>query len=477
MIVDPYRRPPSPPVVCLLDESGRVVSERGKAIELDRLPDDHRVWCSYDTAKKLVRAGQGEALCWNGDEIRWRHKRFEDGWKPRPSDVSVIKLQFPDEPRAALTALANWRDWLARYRASPTGTTGSAAWSLLRSTLWDQVRQSDRTLFCTWGDAPPLRRTMGGRSELGRAGPGSFTGQIEQWDMSAAYASTFAGLLYGGVWKRIGELPVRHDPDWWAQGGRMVYVKARVRIPEQPLGPLVRRRGALSAGQIKWDSVTDPRALYPIGCTLTGIWAWPELQAALDHGTQLQAIVDGWVMLGGWSPFQTWWAAVEDGRSMGTLSGQLAKMTGNALWGRFCMDGKGGRRTIRGKVKGRKPVSRPLERKGGLPPAHDLAEYVAGTVRGRLYGAMVAADTRLLSAHTDGFWCYQLGGVGLDSRRWRLKKKARRFDVIDPQQYRAWPRNGAPPEVILSGHILSEAPEAFERLWSRGGYGADRAAA
>src|ERR1035437_796752 len=85
------------------------------------------------------------------------------------------------------------------------------------------------------------------------------------------------------------------------------------------------------------------------------------------------------------------------------LAGLLAKVTGNALWGRFCMDPRSqGRRSIRS--RNGKIGSRELPLRGGLPPAHDLAELVSGRVRAELYRLMVAAGDDLLSAHTDAAW-------------------------------------------------------------------------
>lgn len=465
MIVLPYRRPPAPPTVGLLTDQGVIVDEHGAVWEPAQLPERTLAWCSYDTARTLLRDGRGEALCWNGEEIRWRHARLDaSGWKARPSDVSVLKVPFPEDPVRALRALKEWRSWLAGYGASPTGTTGSAAMSLLRATL-------DGPLVCSVGERPPLRQTMGGRQQLGSRGSGTFAGRLEQWDLPAAYASTIGELRYGGRWWRMSEIPVQHDPDWWAQQGRPVFVEAKVRVLDVEPGPLLRRPRKRTSMMAQYlDGMVRER--YPSDVIMQGLWTWQELEAAqLASAVRILSIRDGYVHLGGSLVFGAWWEAVQDGRRMRGLAGMLAKMTGNALWGRFCMDvAVQGNRTIRSRPNSRKPIlSRPVaRRKGGPPPAHDLAETVSGRVRAQLYLAMVEAGPRLLSAHTDGFWTEALPSA--PAGPWRRKMEARQLDLIDPQTLRYWPRGGG-VETVMAGCPASEAPDTFQRAWENGGYG------
>lgn len=467
MIVTPYKRNPEPPTVGLLTDAGEIVDERGRRHPLDQVPDGVRVWTSYDTARKLVGEGLGEALCWNGEEIRWRRGQLDDdGWTNRADDVSVIKLPFPDNPHDCLDALATWRDWLKRYGAAPTGTTGSAAMSLLRATLGE-------ILFCTMGDAPPLLQTMGGRLEMGPAGPGSFTGQVEQWDMPAAYAREIGELSYGGRWWNTRDLLVSHPPEWWAMHGRPVFVSARVQVPEGAMAPLIRRpKKRTSMLRLHLEAMSVPR--YPAG-RVDGLWTWTELEVAMAFGCKLSTVNEVWVHLGGRDVFAPWWEAVQDGRTARGLAGALAKMTGNALWGRFCMDVSiQGSRTIRRRPKGRKRLTQeqvPSRGKGPLP-AHDLAETVSGRVRARLYAAMVAAGPDLLSAHTDGLWLRKCEAVTqLEAHGWRMKEAARRLDVLDPQTLRYWRRRRQTPEYVMAGRTADEAPAAFQRLWEQGGFG------
>jgi hypothetical protein len=451
--VTPYKRTPEPPDVALLLPDGMVVSEHGERLSLDALPKQVRVWASYDVVHRLVRDGHGEALCWNSEEIRWRHRRFEEGWRHRPSDVAVLRTVFPIQPEQALRGLVRWRDWLARYGASPTGTTGSAAWSLLRARI-------TKPLWLGWGSRPPILQTMGGRQQLGPSGRGRFDGKLELWDMPAAYASELGHLPYGGRWYRSDELEVARTPEWWAGGNRCVFVRATVRLADG-LGPLPRRPRRRISHQ---EALIF--ASYPSSSRMTGVWTWQELAAAERHGARIVKVREFWVHVTAQRPFLPWWAAIQDGRSQPGLAGGLAKMTGNALWGQFCMDpGGAGSRTVHGKL-GRHQRTKTLEARrvgdrGGRPASHDLAETVSGRVRARLFEGMAQAREGLLSAHTDGMW---LQGGALIPDGWRRKELARRVDLLGPQTLRYWPPRGA-VRAVVSGVPPELAEEQFQLWW------------
>jgi hypothetical protein len=458
--VDPYKRSPVPPMVATLVD-GIALDENGTYRSFDRWPDGLRCWVDYDECVRLLRAGEGEAVCWNGEPIRWRHKRFEQGWQRRRSDVHVLRVPFDPDPKRNLRSLAAWRDWLARYGAAPTSTTGGAAWSLLRATLEDR-------LWLSGGAVPPLLQTLGGRQELGPAGQGRFVGRLVHLDLEAAYASELGGLPYGGKWI---EADGTFEPEEWAAEGRPVFCRARVRIPEMNTGPLPRRpRRRVYGLDAVWFGPT-----YPTGTTLQGVWSWQELEAARLAGCRIR-ILDTWVHLAsGRRPFAPWWEAIQDGRRMPGLAGLLAKVTGNALWGQFCMDSRNnGTRTIRGRGAGTTLVERPHPMRGGRPPAHDLAETISGRVRARLFTLMNVTGDDLLSAHTDGAWIQ--GGewvddltVDLESEdggaAWRLKHSASRLDLLDPQVLRYWPRRSR-PVTVYAGRTRDEADDAFDARWN-----------
>jgi len=466
VIVRPYKRTPAPPTVALMLDTGAVVDEHGDRLDFDTWPAGTRVWASYDTVRNLVNAGRGEAVCWNGEEIHWRHARLdEDGWTPRGSDVHVLKLPFSDD-RHELTirALVRWRDWLASWGAAPSGTTGSAAWSLLRATLERDLFTSEPFKGC-----PPLRATIGGRQALGPGGKGVFAGRLEQWDLPAAYASELGELPYGGHWVRSGDLAgVERDPDWWAGENRPVFVRAVVSVPELELGPLPRRPRSRRSPQL----VLGLGCEYPVATRLQGVWTWQEVLAAEAAGARVIKLLEVYGHFsGGRRPFERWWEAVQEGRRMPGLAGVLAKMTGNALWGRFCMDSRGGQRTIRSRGS-RRMLSRAMVFRGGQPPAHDLAETVSGRVRARLYGAMADAGEQLVCAHTDGLWLRKSTlSTGLVDKGWRLKQSASRLEVLSPQVLRYWPRPAREdaPWVVFAGVPASEAYGAFREAWGRAG--------
>lgn len=465
MIVAPYTNTPVPPTVALLTRDGEILSEHGELLDPDDWPKHTVCLTDYDTVRALVNDGKGEALCWNHEEIRWRHERLEDDWRRRQSDVAVIRLPFPDDEKAALRGLAAWRDWLAGCGASPVGTTGSAAWSLLRASI-------DGLLYCSGGSPPPLLQTMGGRIELGPAGPGRFEGRLAQWDLQAAYATEIGNLRYGGRWFTSDELPVSRSPDWWAQDGRPVFVRAVVRVPDLAYGPLIRRpRKRMSQLGLFFSQLTDDR--YPTSTRMQGIWTWQEIEAALEAGCQLLEIRETWVHLSAVKPFAVWWQRVQDGRQLPGFPGLLAKTTGNALWGRFCMDpAMGGVRTVRGRTDGKRVRTRKLPARGGMRPAHDLAETVSGRVRARLFLRMLEAGDSLISAHTDGLWTrenQQFSHLEGRETAWRLKQPARRLDLIDPQTLRYWPDPPRPTEpwVVMAGVPAGLADQAFESLWQR----------
>ncbi len=468
MIVLPYKRRPAQYKVALLTVDGDLVDEHGKGYRPGELPATHRAWCSWDTAQTLVAQGVGEALCWNGEEIRWRHTRLDkEGWTNRPTDVSVLKLPFPDSPTRCLRGLTGWRDWLAEHGASANSTTGSAAWSLLRATVQGGFK-------CSSGEPPKLRQTSGGRVEESVHGPGCYKGRLEQWDLPAAYASTLAELRYGGRWLARSELDAlgvpAHPLEWWGEHG-MMFVRARVRVGQGWSGPLLRRpRAPSSYGQELASRLEHgPSYRYPTSTALTGTWAWPELRDALQHGARILQVKESWLHLGGRPLFEEWWQAVQEGRELKGLAGQLAKMTGNALLGRFAMDLRhAGERTIRSKAKGKTVQSRTVPKRAGPWPAHDLAETVVGSVRGRLYTAMSLAGDRLLSTHTDGIWTHQLDvdEVAVALPGWRLKQHARRLDLLSPQMMRYLTPRGA-ERVLFAGVPFAQQAERFSEQWQR----------
>jgi hypothetical protein len=462
VIVDRYKRRPAHVIVCYLRPDGVPVSEQGRELSFDHWPERHRLWCSFDVARSLVLDGYGESLCWKNEDVRWRHLRDpEPGWTRRPTDAAVIRLPLEElEPEQVLHGLARWRDWLEAAGAGAVGTVGSASWSLLRATL-------QRPLFTPKrGAPPPLHFTLGGRQQLGPAGPGSFEGRIEQVDMQAAYARTLGALEYGGRWLDAAQLGAGRDPERFARDDRPLFVRARVRIPaELAYGPLPDRPRSADHPYLRLGLGPE----YPVGVTLQRLWTWQELQAAEQAGCKVMRVVDFWVHLAGAErrPFAPWLEQVERGRRMRGLAGLLAKMTGNALVGRFSMrSGEPQLRTIRTR-HGTTTTRRLAGGSFTMPAAHDLAETVTGRVRARVFTAMMELEDALLSMHTDGGW--RLAGGAATTEGWRVKGHASRLDLLGPQVLRYHPLHGEPVAVVAGVPPLYAA-DSFERLWSEAGF-------
>ena len=67
-----------------------IVDERDRRYGPDETPDGVRVWCSYDTARGLVNDSVGEALCWNGEEVRWRHRTLDPAGRSGPAARQTV---------------------------------------------------------------------------------------------------------------------------------------------------------------------------------------------------------------------------------------------------------------------------------------------------------------------------------------------------------------------------------------------------
>lgn len=451
-LIRPYRLRPVPPTVAVLTDDGLALDEHGELLELDRLPKGVRCYADWDTVQRLLEAGHGEAFCWDGEPIRWRHRDFGDEhWTRRHTDVSVIRLPFPEQGRA-LAGLTLWRDWLGSYGASPQGSLGSTGMSLLRASL-------RRELWTARGQLPPIRWTLGGRQELAVPQWTRAYG-AEHFDLPAAYARTLGELRYGGVWRQV-DAP--SDPSFWAQAGRPVFAHATVRVPGSlRVGPLPRRPRKRPPSN--WDALLLP-VCYPVGTTLRGTWTLEELNEARDAGCTV-AIDRLWVHLTETGdlgrPFEQWWANVQEGRALGGFAGLLAKASANALWGQFCISE--GERTLVAYRKGRKVNLRLPAPGGGMPRSWDLAELVTGRVRAQLATAMRQAGERLLSAHTDGFWALP-GGAEPDG--WLVKDRAAMIELLGPQMLRYWRHGAEEPLYRVSGVPPSQAARTFEWFWNR----------
>lgn len=445
-MINPYKKPrPRPQLAWLLNQR-EALTESHDQVPIGKT--DHQIWSDFETISELLTQGHGQALCWDNRPIRWTPNRDRIISWP----VRVMQIPAP-EPGTALKGLSEWRDWLCSYGAAPAGSLGGSGLSLLKARL-------EEPLWTRAGNPPPIEFVIGGRQETGpRADPPCiWEGPIYHWDMQAAYAKTLGHLNYGGWWRRANS---NYPFDLDAKNGVMVFVRARVRVPDLPFGPLPRRprkfRDAILSQLLPLQ--------FPTNAIVQGVWTWDEIQAAREVGCGIK-ILEGWYHEAriDQRPFFRWWEAIEEGRKMDGFAGVLAKATGNSTWGQFAIRPDGQRAILRiSRLTGRpRRIVRPLPG-GGNPSqrAPDLGEYICGRIRAQLFRAMMIAGDKLICAHTDGLWLH--GDTTIPD--WRRKREAIRLRLIGPQDLAYRPPGAAKDEYLLSGIHSSQAEDFFEEHW------------
>jgi hypothetical protein len=458
MILKPFQKTPKIPRVALVNDEGQYIDESG-SVFYDNSDYKFRLgeivcYILWDTAVYLTKKGQGEILRWNGSEIRWRGTKHidEDYWKPRVFDAGILKFPVTTETdfNTLLKELVEFRDWICSEGARPYCSLGSTSISLLKAKL-------DKEFVTGRGSEPPIEFTRGGRTVMGKEGMGTYEGQIYNWDLPAAYASSLGNICYDGIWA------IRpYNSAIKAYGhGAPVYCHAIVDIPNLPFGPLP---DYLSRPDNPIERAFRNALGFPTEEKVEGVWILNELEAAEETGCKITPITC-WVNMTGRQPFLPWWNAILHGRSLeGRLARFLAKRTGNALWGMFASDQKANSSKVIIHFENGEQKNRRIDfRVNGQKPGHDLAEAISGTVRAKLYQHIVAANTHLLSAHTDGLW---VEGNYEKPDGWRIKTEAKRIDLIDPQTFRYHTSNRN-SYVVMSGIPPKIAPEKFQQRWDR----------
>lgn len=450
-VISPYKNPrPRPRVAWMLDAT-TCLTEELDVVSIEHC--DAYVWGDFELVMDLLAKGTGEALCWDNRPIRWSPMVGVPSWP-----VRVLQVSIPKKPEECVEGLMTWRDWLCSYGAAPAGSLGGSGMSLLKATL-------DAPLWTRIGEPPPIRFTIGGRQELGpRGAPLVINAPLKQWDIQAAYASTLGHLNYGGYWKAVdSRYPFRFD----ANNETMMFVRAKVRIPEQPWAPLLGPLPERPRKERDYLMSQLQPVSYPTGCEMQGTWTWQELAQAESAGCTILRVLEGWVHCATieQKPFLPWWHAVEQGRLLGGFAGMLAKASGNATWGQFAI--RRGRRSVVRVVHNGTPkrVVRALPLKGGGNPsqrAPDLAEFVSALVRAELHRGMMEAERSLVSAHTDGLWMVDDGSI----TGWRPKEEATTMRLVNPQNLSYVRPDESDVRYVVAGVRSRAAGPFFEEQWS-----------
>jgi hypothetical protein len=441
-----------------LSDDGHAFDEDGRRHELRKMPKTLRVFAPWETVDQLARSGVGELVAWGDEPIRWRHERHGDSHRRR-GDVVLVRTPT-DSPTAFNSGVVEWADWLRRYDVSPAWSMGSSSMALLRSTL-------DGELVTTNGALPPPRWTLGGRQQAWKE-PGEHLRRLVQIDLQAAYVHVIGNLRYGGVWRRL-DAPAPAMLDLYRRHGLPILAHALVDLRgELSVGPLPRRpRARPEAG---FDQLA-PNVPYPVAGRLRGLFTIDELDAAREAGASVKIDV-AYVHTCGDRVFAPWLDAVLDGRELTGYAGALAKNTGAALWGQFCIDDAKRLAVLRwdNDVFSRLPVQ---GSRGHALRAWDVGELVTGAVRAELFRTLsLFPREHLVACHTDGAWLRDAGLVDrhmseLESRGWRIKTRAAELRFLDQQHYAYRVPRGRKWHYVTSGVPPSRAPELFDRLWNR----------
>ena len=429
-MIRPYARPPKPRPVGVLGHDRRVTLENGRRVNLPDVPERTAIFADRDLVRhRFLIRGDGSAYAWNEVPVRWL-----------ASGRQVILVGgYPGQGDDFLGGLVALRDFLAA-RGAGIGSAGSSSWSLLRATLVDAI-------WTRSGDPPPLPEVIGGRQQS--FVPAGHYGAFELWDMSHAYARTLGELCWPvGSWRRY------LDPG--TPDGTPVFVHARIVTPDGLVPPVPERRDEPEAEPLRRR--LDDRA-YPVD--VAGVWTDLEVAAAREVGCAV-VIREAWRMVGvPATPFEAWYAAVREARALGGFAGRLAKIMGNALWGRFCMTGE--------RVEVRYVDGHPITTPAPVftPPAEsqpfDIAETITGRVRSRLYAELIApAADRLIGVHTDGGLLRPGRELALGAD-WRRKVVGSDLTYIGPQTY-SYRTKGGKVRYVVSGVRPDREREVFAAI-------------
>ena len=397
-MIRPYQKPRPHSDVALLAYAQSVeplfITEDGEQLPLRAIATKGiKLYGDRRLARGYLKAGIGEAECWNNVPVKWILGKHTVTLLPNTLEVDI-------------RSLAQWRDWIESYGAAISSVVGSSM-SLLRATL-------EQPLYLDKGTLPPLPTVVGGRVDGIKAG---VYGAFDAWDISAAYARCVGSLRISGTWRECTDID------------KATFVQAALTVPDMPYGPLPLRDAKLKQSLV--HRVFDRRE-YPVRKRIEGIWTADEVRMAVEHGAKLKRIRQGWRLFhDSREPFGQWWEAIQIGRRLEGMAGEMAKLTGNTLWGLFCAYGKKSR--IR--YENHKLIKQPLPDPPSFNRSFALAEMVTSTIRTQLFRELIApAGEHLISVCVDGGLIHHNGFRPIGDR-WKLKEHGSNLVFIVPYCY------------------------------------------
>jgi hypothetical protein len=310
--------------------------------------------------------------------------------------------------------LVRYLDWLGDYNISPASIP-VMGWNLFALTL-------ARPLGFVGPPTAADAALYGGRQW---ARPGRYRHAV-QYDMAAAYPAAMTGEPIPTALHKI-RVPFPVDE---ALGG---LARATVVVPPGlDFSPLPFRPPE-AQGMV---------VIYPRDLTIEGTWTCRDLSTAEAYGCEV-TVHDGWIPMTWAQPFGEWWRLIREGRALGAEAGQLAKQTGNLLWGTFAMRGEPTVWHWPDGPKGAKLKSAAAHR--DLP--HRKGRFVAADITARVRASLHSGWSQLTAqgfepfhVDTDGILVDGAAPVpspdGDGPGLWRPKTTMRSLEVRAPQVWR-----------------------------------------
>lgn len=450
--IHPYRRTPAHRDVGIVFKRGYAdVEDCETGIyhtqRIEDVPEKVALYIGVGMARSWLKSGVGEAVKYNDTLSRYYVHGRE--LYLLPSEIGNVSL----------ADLMMFRDFVEEAGGSVRSKSGTAV-TLLRASL-----QGDKPIRLSRGSPPPFNRIIGGRIH----GTGfDMHPLVNVWDISAAYASTLAGLRTDGIWRR-GTLNL--DSDRFEQ-----FAEVTIQIPDLPFGPLP-LRSAYPARNLWWDVFGERE--FPSG-RIAGTWSADELRAAIASGARILRVHQAWRLLSSKrQPFWRWWEIIQRGRELPGKAGALVKIVGNVLWGVFAPTG-GEREWVHYEKKTRKRIAEPMESTfpTGWHADYPLAELITSKVRAKVYTELIVpAGDHFISCCVDGGLTKP--GFEPQGSGWRLKDQGQYCAFLKPFVY-AYERADGRPVYKWAGVPDEQKAQAFRTLlthvrdWPRDGNPSDR---